>query len=425
MSADAEPASRSRLAPMRSTRRPRRGAGAPSNPQPRRSPSPRPSAGSSPTRSAPPASARVHRSRRELPRPARGLGAAGIRVVATRHEGAAAFMAEAHGQLTGRPAVAIGHARRRRRQPRDRDPHRRPDSTPMFALVGQVERAFRGREAFQEVDLASTIGGLATHAVEIRDAADVAAAIGEAVRAALTGRPGPVLLSLPGGPARRDRCPAGRRSPRAPPRRRVRSRTRSARSSSSSPRPSDPSSSPAAASFARAPRPTSSASPSCSRCRSSPLAARRRHLERAPAVPRHGRLRRPAVGPRAPRGADAMLVARLPAQRDHDVRLRSRGGSRAGRMSTSSRARPAGPAAARAVRHARMRGRSCGPRSSDSGGAVLDDGRVDARRATNATDRAAWEAATVGRRARLGRPRRPSRPGRRDAPAASCPPTRS
>ncbi|MEA2652829.1 MAG: acetolactate synthase large subunit, partial [Chloroflexota bacterium] len=31
---------------------------------------------------------------------------AGIRVIATRHEGAAAFMAEAHGQLTGRPAVA-------------------------------------------------------------------------------------------------------------------------------------------------------------------------------------------------------------------------------------------------------------------------------------------------------------------------------
>ena len=38
---------------------------------------------------------------------------AGIRVIATRHEGAAAFMAEAHGQLTGRPAVAlVDHAAR-------------------------------------------------------------------------------------------------------------------------------------------------------------------------------------------------------------------------------------------------------------------------------------------------------------------------
>ena len=34
-----------------------------------------------------------------------GLEAVGINVVATRHEGAAAFMAEAHAQLTGRPAA--------------------------------------------------------------------------------------------------------------------------------------------------------------------------------------------------------------------------------------------------------------------------------------------------------------------------------
>ena len=51
---------------------------------------------------------RVHRPGRELPRPARRPArAAGIRVVATRHEGGAAFMAEAHGQLTGRPAVVL------------------------------------------------------------------------------------------------------------------------------------------------------------------------------------------------------------------------------------------------------------------------------------------------------------------------------
>ena len=36
------------------------------------------------------------------------LPAAGIRVVATRHEGGAAFMAEAVGQLTGKPAAVLG-----------------------------------------------------------------------------------------------------------------------------------------------------------------------------------------------------------------------------------------------------------------------------------------------------------------------------
>jgi acetolactate synthase I/II/III large subunit len=126
-----------------------------------------------------------------------GLDAAGIRVVATRHEGAAAFMAEAHGQLTGRPAAAIGTRAVGAANLAIGIHTARQDSSPMFALVGQVERAFAGREAFQEIDQAATIGGLASHAVEIRDAADVPSALGDAVRAALSGRPGPALLAIP------------------------------------------------------------------------------------------------------------------------------------------------------------------------------------------------------------------------------------
>lgn len=126
-----------------------------------------------------------------------GLAAAGIRVVATRHEGGAAFMAAAHGALTGRPAVVLGtravgaanlaiglhvaHA----------------DSIPLLALVGQVERGARGREAFQEVDLVATFGSLCRWTREIRDASALPTALDEALRRATTGRPGPVLLSLP------------------------------------------------------------------------------------------------------------------------------------------------------------------------------------------------------------------------------------
>jgi acetolactate synthase-1/2/3 large subunit len=126
-----------------------------------------------------------------------GLQAAGIRVVATRHEGAAAFMAEAHGQLTGRPAAAIGTRAVGAANLAIGIHTARQDSSPMFAIVGQVERAFAGREAFQEIDQAATIGGLASHAVEIREAADVPSALGDSVRAALSGRPGPVLLAIP------------------------------------------------------------------------------------------------------------------------------------------------------------------------------------------------------------------------------------
>ena len=125
-----------------------------------------------------------------------GLEAVGINVVATRHEGAAAFMAEAHAQLTGRPAACIGtravggtnlsigiHAAY-------------SDSSPMFAFVGQVERASRGREGFQEIEVTETIGRLAKWSAEPTDVPSAVEAAVTAVDQALNGRPGPVVLSV-------------------------------------------------------------------------------------------------------------------------------------------------------------------------------------------------------------------------------------
>ena len=121
---------------------------------------------------------------------------AGIRVIATRHEGAAAFMAEAHGQLTGRPAVALGTRAVGGTNLGIGIHTARQDSTPMFVAIGQVERALLGREAFQEIDQVATLGGLAKWAAAPRSADEIAATMSEAVRQALGGRPGPVLLSL-------------------------------------------------------------------------------------------------------------------------------------------------------------------------------------------------------------------------------------
>ena len=123
--------------------------------------------------------------------------AAGIRVVATRHEGAASFMAEAHGQLTGRPAVCLGTRAVGGANLAIGIHTARQDSTPMFAVVGQVERPLLGREAFQEIDQAATLGALAKWAGEPRSTADVIPMLSEAIRQALGGRPGPALLSFP------------------------------------------------------------------------------------------------------------------------------------------------------------------------------------------------------------------------------------
>lgn len=125
------------------------------------------------------------------------LHAAGIRVVATRHEGAAAFAAEAYGQLTGRPAACLGTRAVGAANLAIGIHTATADSTPMFVLVGQVDRSVKGREAFQEVDLVGTIGRLAKWAGEIDEPETAAATLEAAVRATVEGRPGPALLALP------------------------------------------------------------------------------------------------------------------------------------------------------------------------------------------------------------------------------------
>ncbi|HEU4671652.1 MAG TPA: thiamine pyrophosphate-dependent enzyme [Candidatus Limnocylindrales bacterium] len=123
------------------------------------------------------------------------FGDAGIRVVATRHESGAAFMAEAYGQLTGRPAACLGTRAVGAANLAIGIHTARADSTPMFVLVGDVERALRGREAFQEVDLPTTIGGLAAWAGAIDEPETAPAVLAEAIRRALAGRPAPVLIA--------------------------------------------------------------------------------------------------------------------------------------------------------------------------------------------------------------------------------------
>jgi len=125
------------------------------------------------------------------------FAAAGIRIVATRHEGAAAFAAEAYGQLTGRPAACLGTRAVGASNLAIGIHTATADSTPMFVLVGDVARGLKGREAFQEVDLVSTLGGLAKWAGVISDPETAATTLEMAVRATVEGRPGPAFLALP------------------------------------------------------------------------------------------------------------------------------------------------------------------------------------------------------------------------------------
>jgi acetolactate synthase-1/2/3 large subunit len=121
----------------------------------------------------------------------------GIRVVATRHEGTAASAAEAYGQLTGRPAACLGTRAVGAANLAIGIHTATADSTPMFVILGDVERGRSGREAFQEANLVRTVGGLAKWADRIADAATAAATLESAVRATVEGRPGPVVVVIP------------------------------------------------------------------------------------------------------------------------------------------------------------------------------------------------------------------------------------
>ena len=120
-----------------------------------------------------------------------------IRLVTCRHEQGAANAAEAYGKLTGRPGICLVTRGPGATQAAVGVHTAKQDSSPMLLLVGQVPRAFRGREAWQELDYAQVFGGIAKAAWELDSAERIPEHVAEAYAIALSGRPGPVVLALP------------------------------------------------------------------------------------------------------------------------------------------------------------------------------------------------------------------------------------
>jgi acetolactate synthase-1/2/3 large subunit len=120
-----------------------------------------------------------------------------IRLVSCRHEQGAANAAEAYGKLTGRPGVCLVTRGPGAMQAAVGVHTARQDSTPMLLLAGQVPRAFRGREAWQELDYGRAFGSVAKAAWEVDAAERIPQHLARAFELALSGRPGPVVLALP------------------------------------------------------------------------------------------------------------------------------------------------------------------------------------------------------------------------------------
>jgi acetolactate synthase I/II/III large subunit len=126
-----------------------------------------------------------------------GLHDSGITNIVCRHEGGAAMMAEATGKLTGTPGILFVTRGPGASNAAAGLHVAMQDSTPLIAFVGQIARAHRDREAFQEVDYRAFFGPLVKWVAEVDDTARLPEYISRAFHVATSGRPGPVVLALP------------------------------------------------------------------------------------------------------------------------------------------------------------------------------------------------------------------------------------
>jgi acetolactate synthase-1/2/3 large subunit len=120
-----------------------------------------------------------------------------IHLVVAKHEGAAANMAEADGKLTGRPGICFVTRGPGATHASVGVHTAYQDSTPMILFVGQVATSARGREAFQEIEHRQLFAPITKWVAEIEAAEQIPNFLLRAFNCATSGRPGPVVLSLP------------------------------------------------------------------------------------------------------------------------------------------------------------------------------------------------------------------------------------
>jgi acetolactate synthase-1/2/3 large subunit len=121
-----------------------------------------------------------------------------VRYLSTRHEQVAGFMADgcsragdgglgvclaSRGPGAANLSIAVQNAH--------------DESVPMLVLVGQVPGSLRERRSFEEMDVVAAFRPFCKWAVEIHDGERIPELLQRAVRTAIGGRPGPVVVSLP------------------------------------------------------------------------------------------------------------------------------------------------------------------------------------------------------------------------------------
>jgi acetolactate synthase I/II/III large subunit len=120
-----------------------------------------------------------------------------IKLILTRHEQAAAFMAATHGRLTGRPGVCISTLGPGALNLSTGAAYAHFGAMPMIMLTGQKAIKTAKQARFQIVDVIASMRPLTKMARQIVNPGSIPAIVRDAFRVAMEERPGPVHLELP------------------------------------------------------------------------------------------------------------------------------------------------------------------------------------------------------------------------------------
>ncbi|MCX7910525.1 MAG: thiamine pyrophosphate-binding protein, partial [Endomicrobia bacterium] len=120
-----------------------------------------------------------------------------IRFILTRHEQAAAHMADGYARATGKVGVCIATSGPGATNLTTGIATAYMDSVPIVAFTGQVATHLIGNDAFQEADSTGITRPITKHNYLLKDVKDMVRVMREAFYLASTGRPGPILIDIP------------------------------------------------------------------------------------------------------------------------------------------------------------------------------------------------------------------------------------
>ncbi|MCC7106231.1 MAG: thiamine pyrophosphate-binding protein, partial [Chloroflexi bacterium] len=122
----------------------------------------------------------------------------GLRPIDVRHEQVAAMMAHAYARLLRKPGVCMACSGPGATNLVTGIANAFVDCAPVIAIAGSSPLGPAGRGLFQELDQVSLFKPITKWAERVLDARRIPELVSVAFRQALSGRPGPVYLDLPG-----------------------------------------------------------------------------------------------------------------------------------------------------------------------------------------------------------------------------------